>query len=135
MTDPSGAGSLRAAGWLLILSTPISAIVSFAALATVLGEDRLEGEQGLTALGWAAVLLPPFMGSVLVAWSFTGRRPPAPRRIRAVVLGLGAAVLALGVIAITTGPSDDPNIGGGVLILVGLAAVVAAIIRPRVASD
>lgn len=131
MTAPSEVRDLRAAGWLLVLSTPVSAVVSFASLATVLGEDRLEGEQGLTALGWAAIALPPLVGLALVGWSYTGRRPPAGNRTRAVVLGLGATALVLGIIATTTGPSDDPKIGGGVLILAGLAVIVATIARPR----
>ncbi len=135
MTDPSGVRDLRAAGWLLILSTPISVIVSFAALANVLGEDRLEGEQGLTALGWAAIALPPLIGLVLVGWSFTDLPAPTPNRFRAVVLGLGVVVAVLGVIATTTGPSDDPKIGGGVLVLTGLAMVAAAIVGVRRAPD
>ncbi len=123
----ASAPDLRTVGGLLVLSTPISAIVGFAALATVIGEDRLEGPDGLTGLGWLTVVLPPAFGLALVAWSATGRPAPGGRTLALALVVLGVTLAGIGIVALAAGRAGDANIGAGLLILVGLPlAVVGA---------
>ena len=128
---------LRIAGVVIALSTPISGIVSYAVVATVVGEDRLEGPDGLTPLGWTVGAIPLLVGMALVAWSFTGRSAPDGRTVAIGLLGLGLTLTGLGAVGLATGAVGDANIGGGLLVIVGLmlAAIGGARLRTSPAAD
>lgn len=121
--------TLRRTGALVILSTPVSGIISYAALATIIGEGRLETADGSTPLGVAALAMPLAIGAALIAWSFTERPAPSPRRVALVALGLGAALVVVGMVSLTTGGAGDPNIGGGVVMLGGIALCLVGGLR------
>lgn len=124
--------SLRRNGVLLVLSTPISGILSYAAIATVIGEEHLEGSDGLSGLGWVASALPLVAGLGLIAWSFTDRRP-APGRPVAVV-ALAVVLVGLGLVSLLTGEAGDPNIGGPLLVFAGLLTAVVGLAKLRTAA-
>lgn len=120
----------RILGALLVASTPITGILSFAALAIVFGEERFEDAAGLTALGWLAVLLPALAGALVIATSivkpdaFTAQAVTSRRKIVALTIALAVVAslaIGLGAISIRSSATDgDASIGGGLLVLAGM---------------
>jgi len=87
---------LRTAALGLLYTAPLAGFSSFAMFATLLGEDRLEGDGGAaTALGWAAFCLPGAIGACLLAWSRNSARRPRPGVIVAALTLVAGAMLWL----------------------------------------
>jgi len=110
---------LRLIGAAFIVGTPILGIFTFAMTAVAIGEDRLEGADGTTALGNASIAVPAAIGVALIIWSFTNAPTPNLQAVLAGAAGLGAALVALGVWSIARSTAGDANIGGALLALVG----------------
>ena len=120
------------AGLVLVCSTPISGFVSYAFMSVLFGETRLEGPNGLTPAGWAAISLPAILGAGLVLWSYWN--PWAPRRrTMAALFALGAALLAgVGLWStLASAGSGDASIGGGLLVLASIPIGVGAVVLSR----
>jgi hypothetical protein len=124
--QPSSGPSMRVAGIALACSTPISGLLSYALVAIVLGESRLEGDDGLTIAGMVVLGLPLILGAALAVWN-----PPVPSRQ---VLGIVAAAVAGAFVGVGLWSSSrsaalgDASIGGGLLVLAAVPTGVAAIV-------
>ncbi len=118
---------LRIAGVVIACSTPLSGIVAYAIAATLLGEARLEGPQGLTTLGSLTIGVPAVLGLAIILLSYTGWRAPDRRILAATIGTLGATILGVGTLSISTTDSGDASIGGGVLVLIALPLIVGAV--------
>jgi hypothetical protein len=124
--QPPATNWLRIGGIIAALSAPISGFVLYALGSVLIGEDRLEDQNGLTGIGWMMFVIPVVVGLGLLAMSLTGRTGPSRR-----VAGLTAAALAVGcllagVVAMGNADPGDASIGGGLLMLAGLGLAVAA---------
>ena len=114
-----------------MLANIIPGLVLFALVASIVGEDRLEGPDGATWLGTALVYLPVVVGLVLVLF---GRRiaaviPPGGIRLPLLVAVVGAVCLVAGVLALAAGSGQgDANIGAGSLVLVGPVLMSAGLV-------
>jgi len=118
---------MRVLGLVLALSTPISAIISFALVAIVIGEDRLEGANGdTTVLGYAVMAAPLVVGLAMAAWAHIGL--PVPDR-QSVALSVGLfGLLCIVIGGWSVGTADgDASIGGALLIFFGLACAVVGL--------
>ncbi len=114
----------------LILSTPVSGFVTWIVTAILVGEERLEGEQALTGAGWLVSALPALVGVGLIAADLLGLGPAlervlGDRRRYALLATFGLAMVGIGLWSLTQSGSD-PNIGGGLLILLGLLVIPPA---------
>lgn len=126
----------RNLGLLLALSTPASAFVSFALFASAFGEDRFEGADGVTGLGYLVMAIPLVIGLGIAAIAhFDGPLPD--RRTLSLMLGaLGIGLLGLGISTITSSANDnDASIGGAFLVFAGLAAGVLALVFGRLKTS
>ena len=118
-------------------SARISGFVTYAVASVVLGEDRLEGQGGMTGLGWIAFGLPALVGVGLVLWSFVSDRAPRMRTAAVVSAVIAAAFLVLGLGSISASADDgDASIGGGLLVFASVpiaigSAVLFRATRPR----
>ena len=120
--------TLRVIGFVTALSTPISAFVSFALVAIIFGEDRLEGADGLTALGIFSMLLPALVGTLLVLWSWSPLPVPSTKNAAKLLGGLGIVLVGVGVSStVTSAETADPSIGGGLLLAIGFVLTVASV--------
>ncbi len=127
--------ALLIAGIALIVSTPITSLVSFAIIAIAFGEERLERSDGLTPTGWLAMLLPAVLGLCLLLWSRTSLAVPGRRTGGLVLAGLSVLCVVLGASSISgSSASGDASIGGGILVLaaVPLALVAMVLLMPTV---
>ena len=119
--------TLRVIGFVTALSTPISAFVSFALVAIIFGEDRLEGADGLTGLGVVSMLLPVLAGALLILWSWSPLPVPSTKNAAKLLGGLGIVVVGVGIYStVTSAETRDPSIGGGLLVLIGFVLTVAS---------
>lgn len=114
----------------LIIGAPIVSIIPFAILATIIGEDRLEGPDGATGLGNATLVAPAALGLVLLAWSFTAVPLPNRRVLMTGLIGAGIVLVGLGGLSVIGSPGDA-SIGGGVLVLFGMAMVAGGMLARR----
>ncbi len=114
-------------GLILILSTPISGFVSYAITAILVGEERLEGANGLTALGWIAIGIPAILGLAVVLWSRTTVPLPGRKAVAMVMTGTALAIGAIGArSAQVSSEAGDASIGGGLAIIFAIALLVVA---------
>lgn len=135
--QPAGTNWLRTGGIIMALSAPISGLVLYAVVAILVGEERLEDDGGLTALGLLPFAVPVVIGGVLVALSYTGRAGPSRTMIGLGVGGLAVLCAAVGLLSLLTAEAGDASIGGGVLILaaVALGGLAVGLIRAAAASS
>ncbi len=112
--------NLRTLGILFALSAPISGFLLWIVVAVVVGEDRLEGESGQTAVGFAVLVSPVVIGLAVAAWAhFAGNRV----QVSASTIGASLLVagIALGLLGLFSGlTSQDASIGGGLLVIAGI---------------
>lgn len=125
---------LRVAGIAIACSAPISGILSYAIAAVLLGEDRLEGPTGLTALGWTAMALgwtamavPVVVGLTVFGLSFFRLPVPSQRSLGLAAGVLSATFLWFGSLSLLAAESGDVSIGGALLIVAGVPLLVAAL--------
>lgn len=121
---------VRLAGILLACSTPITGFLSYAILAILLGESRLEGSDGLTGAGVAALIGPAILGALLVLWSFLTIKSPNRQTIALAAAATGATLLGVGLWS-TLSASNDASIGGGLLVMAALPLGVASLLLFR----
>lgn len=128
-------GPLSILGGILIITTPVGGIISFAIGSVLFGETNLENSDGLTALGILAIGLPALigLGSILVDLvagpvDLAGLGRSQLRMVAIGFAAFAALLIALGVVAFATGADGDPNIGGGLLVLFGIVLVVPALV-------
>lgn len=125
--DPIGQppNHLRTLGILLALSTPISGFLLWIVVAVIAGEERLEGESGQTLLGFVVLLTPLVVGVGLAGWANVATSPPtlSRRGVGVLLCGIGVALVLLGVSSVVL--ASDASIGGGILVLGGLALCAA----------
>ena len=108
-------------------STPITGILSYTIAATLLGEDRLEGSQGLTTLGWSAMAVPIVIGLVAFGLSFSGLPVPSRRTFGLASGVVSAAFLWLGATSLVIADPGDASIGGGLLVLAAAPLLATAV--------
>jgi hypothetical protein len=127
--------TVRDIGILLLVSAPFTALLGFAALSVLMGEDRLEGAGGPTIWGWATLSLPAVAGAALFVGG-TLRPTSVSDRLLTVMTGAAAVgSLTLGLAAILVAGPGDASIGGGLLVLTGVAlAGIAVLHRNRTAG-
>ena len=118
---------LRVAGIAIACSAPISGILSYAIAAVLLGEDRLEGPTGLTALGWTAMAVPVVVGLTVFGLSFFRLPVPSQRSLGLAAGVLSATFLWFGSLSLLAAESGDVSIGGALLIVAGVPLLVAAL--------
>lgn len=123
---PAETNWLRVGGLIIALSAPISGFVLYAFVSVLIGEDRLEGDGGLTGIGWLMFVLPVVVGLGLLAMSFNGWAGPNRRVVGMAAGGLAACCLLGGLLALVTADAGDASIGGGLLLLCGLALAVVS---------
>ena len=126
--------TLRNAGAVIALSTPITAFISFAFFSVTLGEDRLEAASGTTALGYLALAMPVVVGLAIAGWAQFGGPLPSARAALATLGVFGALCIGLGIWSIDRSGADA-NIGGGLLVLFGLIAMGAGLAVRFMLSD
>ncbi len=108
-------------GGLLVLSTPVTGFVSYAALAIALGEDRLETADGLTVLGWLAILVPAVAGAAMIAVGFVRPVALTRRALMITTATVASGAVGLGAWSVRSSAADgDASIGGSLLVMVGL---------------
>ncbi len=129
---------VRLAGIVLACSTPITGFLSYALIAILFGETRLESSNGLTSAGIAALAGPALLGAVLVLWSFVTPKTPTRQTFAALTATIGAALLVVGLWS-TLSASGDASIGGGLLVLASLPLGVIAFLlfraKPTLTED
>ena len=121
---------IRLAGIVLACSTPITGFLTYAAAAILFGESRLEGSDGLTTAGVAALGVPTLLGALLVFWSFVSPRTPSRRAFAALTAAIGAALLGIWLWSALSA-DGDASIGGGLLVLASLPLGIAAVLLFR----
>lgn len=123
---------LRLVGIIVACSAPVSGFLLYAIVATAAGEDRLEGDGGLTILGLMMFVIPVVVGLGLIAYSFTDRSGPDRRTVGFAVGGIGALLFCFGLWSLISANDGDASIGGGLLILAAaiLDVVAAFLLRP-----
>jgi hypothetical protein len=107
-------------GLMLIVANVIPGIILYAFVASIVGEDVLEGDGGPTWLGAGLVYLPPVVGVALVLFGRPlSRGPLSPSRpwVPLVLLALGAVGTILGLLGVGD-TSGGANIGAALLLLV-----------------
>ncbi|NNF69281.1 MAG: hypothetical protein HKN01_05880 [Acidimicrobiia bacterium] len=117
---------MRNFGLGLVLASPVAAFVSFAVFSIVFGEERFEGADGVTGLGVAVLALPLFLGIGVAAWAQFGGPVPTRTTVAIGAGTLGVLWVVLGVWS-AVGSGSDPSIGGGILVLFGLASLATGI--------
>lgn len=110
---------LRLAGIVLAASTPVTGMLTYAFVAIMFGESRLEGPDGLTMPGAVTLGVPAILGALLVLWSFLTSWTPGRRTMAALSASVSVAMLGTGLWS-TLSASGDASIGGGLLILASL---------------
>lgn len=114
----------RITGLAIALSTPITAFVSFAFFASLLGEQNVEG----SLIGTIALLVPALVGIALFLWAQFWLPLPGARVVAVLLAAFGVAALAIAIGSIVTGAgSGDANIGAALLIAGGLTLVGVAL--------
>lgn len=118
-------GKLFWVGLILILSYPISGIVSFALVATLIGETALESGSGqVTTLGNLTQLLPVILGIGLIGVDLVYK--PKLKNVSVWVTIAGIVLVTAGFLAIMQDPgTGGANIGAGFLLMVGIALSLA----------
>ena len=119
----------RTVAVLLILSTPISGIVTFALVAILFGEDRLETGSGLTSSGAVAYAIPAILGLGLLLWSISTVPFPRPRVIAGTLCVLALIFVAIGLRSSQQSAElGDPSIGGPLLVFFALPMLATALV-------
>lgn len=118
--------TMRSAGLVLALTTPISAFVSFALFSTIFGEQRFEADGGTTGLGYLVMAVPLAVGLSIAAWAHLGGPIPSRANTATTLAAIGGLCIALGILS-ATATNADASIGGGLLVLFGVATIIAAI--------
>ena len=98
----------------------------YAAVAILVGEERLEGADGLTALGWATFALPVLIGATLIAASFSRWAGPGRRIVGLLFVAAAVCCFVLPMYALFTSPRFDAVIGGGILMIASIPLAAAA---------
>ncbi|MEM6997385.1 MAG: hypothetical protein AAF413_00580 [Patescibacteria group bacterium] len=118
---------LRKVGLLSIFSTPITYIPAYALVATLVGEDRLEGPESSPVLGGLTLLLPTLVGGVLIAMD-VWKKPKsetADRIASGLGLGLGFTFFLVGIVSLLVAANaSDASIGAGILVPLGLVIIL-----------
>jgi len=120
-----------------IASTPLTGWISYAIVASAIGEDQLEGESGLTTIGWIAIAVPALIGLFVLLWSFSTVPMPNTKAL-AIGLAVAGVILAIvGTVALSeASEADDVSIGGAlILMLVGPFLGLAIVLWLRQRSD
>ena len=118
--NPGRQNPYRIAGIVLVVANVIPGILLFAFVASLIGEENLEGDGALTWLGTGLVFLPPVVGVILIVFGRPlSRGPLAPNRlwvpVSLIVFGVvGTSLGAMGAVDTSRGA----NIGAGLLLLV-----------------
>jgi hypothetical protein len=123
--------TVRDIGILLVVSAPVTALLSFAALSVLVGEDRLEGAGGPTVWGWASMAAPVAAGVALVVVGSLRPTPVGDRHLTVITGAVALVSLALGLAAILVAGEGDASIGGGLLVLVGVVLAAVVVHRTR----
>jgi hypothetical protein len=120
-------GKLFWAGLILILSYPISGIVSFALVATLIGETALESDTGqMTTLGNLSQLVPVILGIGLIGVDLIYRPKIKSLSVWVTIAGIILVVASLlAIMQQPPGTGGGPNIGAGILLMVGIALSLA----------
>ena len=114
---------------ILIVSTPISGIITFAVAAILFGEERLEDSGGLTPTGLVVIAIPAIVGLAVLLWSVSTAPFPS-RKVIAGALGVAAAILVgIGLASIrTSAEASDVSVGGALLVLFAVPIFAAALV-------
>ena len=120
-------GKLFWVGLILILSYPISGIISFALVAALIGETALESAEGqVTTLGNLTQLLPVILGIGLMGVDLLYK--PKVKNLSVWVTIAGIVLVTSGFLAMTQhlpGTGGGRTIGAGILLMVGIALSLA----------
>lgn len=119
---------MRKYGIITIASTPLSALVVYALVASLLGESALEAESGSTVLGTGLLMAPIITGAALIIYDIKKR--PSDKDARALMLRFyawgGVLCLMAGLFSLMQSiESSDPNIGYGLLMVTGTILISA----------
>ncbi len=117
----------------MISSTPVTALLSFAACSVLFGEDQLEDASGATAWGWVTMALPAIAGIVLFVVGSIRPMASGEGTLTAVMGTVAFVGLTLGIASILISGEGDASIGGGLLLLAGLASGGGVLYRTRTA--
>ncbi|MFN3218149.1 MAG: hypothetical protein ACE367_16760 [Acidimicrobiales bacterium] len=118
-----GTNGLRILGICLVCSAPFTAFVSFAFFATVLGEERLEDEGGITVPGWMLMAVPTLVGVGAILLSRWVRMRPVVVAVPVLLVGV---VLVLAARSSIRSDEGVANIGAGFVVFGGVAAIAVA---------
>jgi len=112
----------------MLLTPLVPALVLYAAIATVFGEELLEAENRSTWLGQLVLVTPNAIGAVLAiaARPLGALGTPSGRAVLATLAVLGSALLALAFVGSRSSVPGDPNIGAGLLALAGIALITVS---------
>ncbi len=119
---------LRDIGLLVALSAPVSGFFVWIIVAALIGEERLEGQNGQTALGLSLFAVPVVIGLAIVGWAQFSKSEPALPKLRTlakVMVGVGWLAVAGGIIAVVT--ASDASIGGALLLMAGVVVCGAGV--------
>ncbi len=139
---PAGARSrpeLRGYGIAVLASSPVAGFVLFALVATLVGEDRLEGPEAWPLAVPAMFALPAAVGLAMIVWSFTSWPAPGRRPVGVGVLVVGLLAAVGVVVSLVDSTAGDANIGLGFLVLAAPTLIALGVglllgSRSRVAS-
>lgn len=120
-------GKLFWVGLILILSYPISGIISFALVATLIGETALESDSGqMTTLGNLTQLLPVVLGIGLIGVDLVYKTKLKNFSVWVTIAGIVLVTASfLAIMQHPPGTGGGPNIGAGILLMVGIALSLA----------
>ena len=119
---------LRDIGLLIALSAPVSGFFVWIIVAVLVGEDRLEGQNGQTALGLALFAVPVVIGLSIAGWAQFARKVPQLPKLNSVakvMIAMGWIAVAAGFVAIVT--ASDASIGGALLLMAGVVVCGAGV--------
>lgn len=122
---------LRRAGIVLVLSSPVTGLLLWALVASLVGEDRLEGPDAWPVVGTALFWLPALFGLIVIAWSATSWPVPDRRAAAGGAVVFGALLAVVGLFQLVGAEPGDADIGGALLLLGGPAIAALGLIGLR----
>ncbi|MEM9563152.1 MAG: hypothetical protein AAGA93_11065 [Actinomycetota bacterium] len=127
MAGARSRSELRGYGIAVLASSPVAGFVLFALVATLVGEDRLEGQDAWPLATPAMFVLPAAVGLAMIVWSFTSWPLPGRRSVGAAALVVGLLAAGGVVVSVAGSTAGDANIGLGFLVLAAPALIALGV--------
>jgi len=108
----------------------VPSILLYAVVATVIGEEVLEGADAIPGLATVVFWMPPVLGAImlLVRWRVARWAQIPVIRVYPTLALVGALLLALGAYGVMSAAAGDANIGAGLLAVFGVALMALALV-------